>query len=232
MTAIIIISALILLFTAIAFVRLKFFIVYNDGLTAYAKVLWFKIYLTGEPEKPINLKHFKIKRFRRRRDRIIKKYQNKLAKKSLKKSDTADKKEKSRKKKAFSSPSELLERVKSLLDGILIRFPRYLHVDIRCFVVEVGGEDAHQTALLYGGAVQGMQYLITSLDACSKLKCTKGARVGVSPNFLEKTFSSEVDITAHIRIYGAVHIGLKFLSNYFKTKLRRKPSVSKERMAK
>ncbi len=232
MLAIIIALALLLLFTSVALIRIKFRIIYKNELVAYANVLGFKFYLSGGPEKPINLKHFKIKKFRKRRDKALKKYQSKLAKKSENNVEVTKEKQVEKKKKRFSSPSELIEMIKSLLDGILVRFPQYLHIDINRFVIEVGGEDAHQTALLYGGAIQGLQYLVSSLECCSKVKRTKGAQVGVVPDFLEKTFKSEVDIMAHIRVYGAIRIGIKFLANYFKTKLRRKTSVSKERTAK
>ncbi len=232
MIAIIIIAALILLFTAAAFVRLKIHIIYKDKLVAYAKLLGFKLYLAGEPDKPVNLKDFKIKKFRKKRDKAIKAYQKSLRKNASLKKVSAQPKEKRTPKKSFSSPSELINQVKALLEGILVRFPQDLHIDINRFVIEVGGEDAHQTALLYGGTVQGLQYLITSLDKCSKLKCIKDAQVGVTPNFLKKTFKSEVDIMAHIRVYKAIRIGFKLLGNYFKTKLRRKSSVSKERTAK
>ncbi len=232
MIALMVIALLLILVTAVMLVRLKFYVIYRDGLSAYAKVLWFKFYLTGEPEKPIDLKDFKIKRFRRKRDKVLRRYRSSIEKKQNKKNIQTKETQEKKKKKSFSSPPDLIETIRSLLEGILVRFPQYLHIDINRFVIEVGGDDAHSTALLYGGAVQGLQYLITSLDSCSKLKCTGGAQVGVAPNFLEKTFKSEVDIIAHIRVYGAISIGLKFLSNYFKAKSRRKTSVSKERTAK
>ncbi len=235
MTALIIIATVLLLTVMLLSIRVRFVIKYdNDGLVTYAKALFFKLYLTGEPEKELHLKDFKIKRFRKKRDKAIKKYNKSLLKKK-KKSDVKNSKESTQqdnKKKRFSSPSELIDTVKGLLEGVLIRFPKYLHIDIKRFVIEVGGADAHQTAMLYGGTVQSMQYLITALGKAARLKKVKNAQVGVTPNFLCRAFRAEAEITAHISIFGLLRLGIKFISNYFKTKSRSKSSVLKERTAK
>ncbi len=233
MTALIIIAAVLLLIVLLLSLRVRFVVKYGiSGLQTYAKVLFFRYYLTGEPQKQLKLKHFKIKRFRKRRDKAVKKYNERLLKKTKKgKKKTAEEGEATKKKKRFSSSGELIGKIKHLLNGVLERFPKYLHIDIKRFVVEVGGEDAHKTAILYGTAVQGMQYFITGLGKGTRLKKCKNADVGVTPNFLEKCFRAEVDITAHISVFGLLRLGIKFMSNYLKNKMRSRRPVSNERTA-
>ncbi len=232
MTALIVIASVLLLLVLILSVRIRFIIKYTgDGLETYAEIPFFRFYLTGEPEKKLRLRDFKINRFRKRRDKAIKKYNDALAKKSKKKKKAKSDFAPVEKKKRFSSANELISTVKKLLDGVLVCFPRYLHIDIKRFVIEVGGDDAHQTAMLYGTAVQGMQYLIYGAGKCARLKKKNNASVGVTPNFINKCFRAEADITAHISVFGALKLGIKFISNYFKNKHRRINSVSKERTA-
>ncbi len=224
MTALIVIAAMILVIAVILSVRIRFRIIYEDDRPQiFAKVLFFKFYLAGEPERPLRLRDFKIARFRKRRDNVLKKYNDKRLE-QLKK--TAPKKtEEKPKEKTKKSPAALIDDVKRLLEGILERFPRYLNVRVNHLVIRVGAEDAHKTAMLYGEAIQALQYLIAFLRSACKLKKKNGADVGVYPDFLEKGFGLKADIEAHIRVLGVLSIGIKFLKNFLKRRSRSKRAV-------
>ncbi len=239
MIAAIIVLAVILLFCLILSINLNYYIIYSDnGFITYARVLWFKFYLYGEPEEKLKLRDFKIKRFRKRRDKAVKTYNKSLAKKSDKTqkkkiSSTENKSDTKKTGKKFSSFKPLLDKIKEVTDGIFDRFPRYMKLDIRKFRIVIGCDEAHETALVCAGAIQALQYLICGIKRFASVNKTKNADVGVYPEFQFSTFKCDIDIHAHIRLGKVITLGIIFLKNLIKSKLRKQASApSKERMAK
>lgn len=238
MTALIIIVCLFALFLLILLSNIKLTVKYDsDGIVVKAGIWFIRLTLVGGAKKRIKKRDFKIKKFRARTKRVLKKYNKKQLKKTDKKSKEAEKQESeenksSKKKKSTlipSSPKELIEMVRTIFGDFFKRFPGYLHIKFNRLVIGVGGKDAHDIAIKYGETVQGTQYLITYLGRISNLKKTRNAVVSVYPDFACGKWNAGLDIEASIKIINILRLGIRVISGFFKYKKNKQKKLSEKK---
>ena len=197
------------------------------SLFVAVKILLFRIDITEKAEAKIDKNKFKIKRFRRRRDKVLKKYKIKTAGKP-KENKTDDSNESSENlkkatpKNKLKNPRQLISKISALFGEMLKVFPRYLHIEFKKLIIGVGGKDAADIAIKTGAVMQSVQYLVTYLEGLTNVKKLKGGQVYVYPVFVEGKWSAEVDISAYIRFGNVLRLGILFIKNYIKYKAKKK----------
>lgn len=192
MIALIIVLALILLFTLICFVKLDFTATYSDKLTLKLKVLVFDFTLVPKKKKK------KPKKSRAKKKKADDK----------KEDDGSYVKKLSERKGVEGIVSMLIELSKlaaSTLKGVLS------HTVINKFDIKltVVGEDAADTALKYGKVCSVFYPAVTIV--CESAKC-RDYSLDVTPDFADDAVAKvKADFRFYIRTFFALKYGLKAL---------------------
>lgn len=201
-----ILSALLLLL--LMRVRLRL-ILKEDCLKAYVKVLFFRYELYSDEKSKIKKSDFKIKKFRRRRDKVLKKYRIK---------QTPKKKLKREVSKKHTSPVLLVKKLKLIFSDAIALFGKYHRIDRFNIDITVGGEDAAKTALNYGYTVNSLQFLVTFLERYSNLDKTRNKSASVNTDFKDGKWNMKLDIIGSVRVIHILKIGVAALIGYLKHK--------------
>lgn len=220
-------AAVLLLIVALLFTKIRLLFQFSGGnITVAVKILFFRIDITEKAETKINKNKYKIKKFRRRRDKVLKKYKIKTDGKNLNEKNadanenTEDQESENPKKKM--GPKQLVNMISELFGELLKRFPKYLHIEFKRLVIGVGGKDAADIAIKTGAVMQAVQYLVTSFGSLTNIKKTKDGQVYVYPVFVEGKWCAEVDVSAYIRVGNVLRLGIIFIKNYLKRKIKNK----------
>ncbi len=221
MVAITVILCIVLLLFLLMIMPVKLSLKYNDSrLGAYLKILFFRFELYANQKQKIKKSDFKIKKFRRRRDKTLKKYRMKKAPKKTLKKET-DKKHK--------SPLTLIRSLKLILWDAFSLFGKHLKFNKFKINVTVGGRDAAKTALNYGYTIQALQYLVTYLEMISNLDKAENKSAEVNANFTDGKWDASVDIVLSLRFINILKIGFSALGGYLKYKNTNKNKAVKGR---
>ncbi len=190
----------------------------KDGPNVTVRFLFFSYRIVGARKKRIKKRDYKIGRFRRRRNRVMKKYTVKSkAKKPQKKTASSTVKR---------SIKERLEDIYKLFEEALKKFPGYLKIYCKKLVIAVGGKDAHDMAMKYGAVIQGVQYAITALGSYTNLYKAKNADVRIYPAFDDGKWRAEADFTLKMRTASGIRLGWALLKGYLRHKKRKNSSKS------
>lgn len=241
MTALIVILCILALFLLLLLSKIRLFVKYDaDGITVKAGIWFLRKNIIGGESKQINKKDFRIKRFRARSKKVLKKYNKKQLKKTDKKTKGYETKENtendegnsSKKKKSAlipSSPKELVDMVRTVFGKFFKKFPGYLYIKCSRLVIGVGGKDAHDIAVKYGETVQAVQYLITFLGEISNLKEARSSVISVYPDFASGKWEAQIDIEASIRLINILRLGVQVLKGFFKHRKNRQVKLSEKK---
>lgn len=198
MTALIIISCIVLFFAALGMIPIK--------LTA-------AVFVSGKESRfalLLRVLHIKV-------------YSAKLGGKAGARAEkSAEKKpeqksEKKKKGKAFAFPEEkksagdIVDMIKMLADiakKTVLKTWRYIRICVDIYDVSIGTDDAAKTALIYGGAAQATSYLFTFLDETAHFSVKRKAPVNVRANFLSGKTEAKIQINFSIRIWQIISIAL------------------------
>ena len=220
-------AAVILFIAALLLTKIRLLFRFSDGKTVIAvKILFFRIDITEKAEERINKSKYKIKRFRRRRDKVLKKYriktQGKKAKSGPKEaSEQPNDAPAEPAKKKKTSPKQIIHTITELFGEVIRVFPRYVHIEFKKLIIGVGGKDAADIAEKTGGVMQAVQYLITFFGAVTNVRKVKGGTVYVYPAFADGKWYACADVSAYVRVGNILRLGLIFVKNYIKRKLKK-----------
>ena len=218
-------AGIILLISILLLTKIRLLFRFSDGKTVIAiKILFFRIDVTERAVEKINKKKYRIKRFRRRRDKVLKKYRIKNQEKKSKSQETAEQPHEAPadpKKKKESSPKQIINTITELFGEVIRVFPRYVHIEFRKLIIGVGGKDAADIALKTGGVMQSVQYLITFFGTVTDVKKVKGGTVNVYPAFADGKWYACADVSAYIRVVNFLRLSIIFIKNNFKRKLKK-----------
>ena len=235
MTALIIIGAILTVFAIIGITRLKFRVAYiDDDIVAVAQVWFIKFRVYPKKKRKVDPKDFKIKRFKRRIKGNVKRAETKVKKKRLKAEKKKNKKKARDPNASVSEPNAKKKRAIKPLVRLLLRiikvfikkFPKYLQVTVSRLVIGVGSDDAANTAITYGYAVQTVQYIISYIKLNSNLQQTKKAVISVYPDFTAVKSRLELDVTMSIRVWQLVALGIALVIAYLNKGDNQKEQVS------
>ena len=108
------------------------------------------------------------------------------------------------KKKKVSDVTEAIKLISELLSKIVGRFFKYLRVKVARIRVVIATDDAAKTALQYGLAVQGVQYVVTLLENVSNFSVEKNGYISVDCDYCSEKPILDVDISFSIRVWQAL----------------------------
>ena len=218
MVLLIILAAILLLLAFILFANARVEVGYGKNGPSVTVKFWFFSYrIAGKKKKRIKKKDYKIRRFKRRKNRVMKKYKVKSkSKKPKKETETSPVKR---------SLREKIDDVYRLFEATLKKFPGYLKVYCKKLVISVGGKDAHNIAMNYGAVIQCVQYAITAVGSYTNLYKTKNADVRIYPDFCHGKWNAEIDFTFKIRTVSGIRLGLTLLKSYLSRK-KQKPKTA------
>lgn len=217
MTALIVIGIILLVFIGIGAIRATVYIEYRDDVVLSVSVLGIKIGILPKKEKTVNINKYSAKKFRK----MLKKKQiaeeKKLAKKKKKDEQKAAKKlakkqakeEKKKREKEF--PPEHPKKKRSLGENLSLvgdvvrifftRFGKHFRIKVARLNITVATGDAATTAILYGIAVQGVQYILALLYKLANVKYRKDAEVNVNVDYLAESTSVDVALAFSLRVW-------------------------------
>ncbi len=208
------ITALITLILSL-WVRLRVAYTEENGLRVWVRVLFLKFNLLPAKQQKINLRDYKIKRFRkleRKRTLLAEKERHKKAKKSAE-SDAAP---------AEISPElplgEKIALLTKVITKIIRRFARYLRVDVSRLYIKVASDDAAKTAYLYAAAVQSAAYLTEIMQNITNFNVNRSADFSVIPDFTSEQSEINADFTFRMRVMDMARLGISALIGYMRVK--------------
>ena len=192
-----VILGLILLIALILSIRASIHIVYEDELSVYLKILFFKFRIFPEGKVKFNLKSYerRLKGEQRLQESLI----SQMAEESKK--------------------NGLIENIKMIADLIstLIKScAPYMRVKLARVHISVGSSDAAKTAILYGAISGAVALLVDNIDEYTNLEKLKKKSIIVEPDFLSEKTSARIHISLSISVYGAIATILKTMikTNY------------------
>ena len=217
MTALIVIGIILLIFIGIGAIRATVYIDYRDEVALSVSVLGIKLGILPKKEKTVNIKKYSAKKFRK----MLKKKQldeeKKLAKKKKKDEQKSAKKlakkqaQEEKKKREKEPPLEHPKKKRSLGENLSLvgdilatffsRFGHHFRIKTARLNITVATDDAAKTAILYGVAVQGVEYILALLDKLTNVDYKKNSEVNVGVDYLSETMSVDVSIAFAIRVW-------------------------------
>lgn len=212
---------------------LRIFLIYEgDDLRLFAKLLFYKADILDDIDRDIKKSDYKIRKFRRRRDKAIKKYKmqytpvkiilrgiikrfNKL------RQGYGDGAGGSGKKKSIGV---LLQELKIILWRALVLLGNKHKVRKFDIKVRVGGEDAFDVSQNYGYTVQAVQYLVTFLERYTNLDKANNKSAEIVADFAEKKWDTNINIVVSLKVIDILRILFRALTDYetFMSKKRKK----------
>ena len=197
LTILYIILAIILLFCALLFLRIRFVIECNTDISVKLSIFGIKFSLYPKNKSKIRLSAFK------------KGYPEQAEKKQQKKPQ----KEKDTPATPFTNKISTLTRLARL---IFSRFFRHLRLDISKIIVTVGAKDAATCAVTYGVIAQSVAYLLEFLDTHLKINKKRRGTIHVLCDFTAESVTYDILISASMTVWQLLDIGISFAYNYLK----------------
>ncbi len=208
MRALIIIACILLALLGLLLIRIRVRITFSDGkANVYLHILFLKFKLYSDKKSRIKKSDYKIKRFRRRRDKVLKKYRIKKAAKK----PPANKGKK-------RSPLLLLNDLKLMLSNSIRLFGKHHRILKFNVAITVGGRDAAKTAINYGYVISALQFLVTFLEGFGNLDKTRNKSATVDADFKDGRWDAKIEITEAVRVIHILMIGFAALKGYLKRK--------------
>lgn len=197
----VILLVIALLLLLLLLLKISICVKYDDGIFVVLKLLFLSFTLFPKKEK-IDLKEFSAKG-------INKKLKKDAVHIEKKKKSESKKKENKQKKKKVSDVTEAIKLISELLSRIVGRFFKYLRVKVARIRVVIATDDAAKTALQYGLAVQGVQYVVTLLENVSNFSVEKNGYISVDCDYCSEKPILDVDISFSIRAWQALALLLR-----------------------
>lgn len=201
----IVLSVILLLLILILFLPISIFIVYEDDLKIFLKILFFKKNLySSSPE--INVKKFTAKGIRKK----IKKDSKKIAVRETKSN------EKSSKKKDDIDIRKTVSLINDIIKSIKDKFLRYLRINVVNIRVVISTDDAAKTAIEYGIVVQLVQYTVTILQNITNFSVKDNTSIVCDVDYLKGKSEMSCNISFVLKIWHILAIALLAASAYIK----------------
>lgn len=202
----IIFAVIILLITLLLFLRIRLILLFDKNLLVKIKVLFISYQLYPPKQEKVKEKDFSLKKLRKKSKKTP----------SPKKRKVKSKTEKQKSK--LSDLPDLIKTIKILVEDIIMRFGRYLKVDVTQIYVKVASSDAAQTAIIYGIVSQGVSYIVELLSNFTRLRATKDSQITVVPNYIEDTSEIKINITFSLLLWQILFFGLRSFMAFTKFK--------------
>ncbi|MCI8589945.1 MAG: hypothetical protein HFE77_04460 [Clostridiales bacterium] len=188
-----ILLGVLLFFAWLLCTKLSLQLLYTDQFYVYLKVYFLRFRLSPKKQK-LNLKQFSAKGIQQKLTKDKQKQAKAQQKKQEKQKDEDD-------KKSFATILDTVQMVAQIIKAIKDRFFRYLKIKITQFTFVVASDDAAKTAILYGIAVQAVQYIIVLLDEITNVEYKQNTSIAVSCDYTAGKTYFALDITLSLRVW-------------------------------
>lgn len=191
------------------------------------KVLFLSFELYGNKKENLNKSDFKIRKFRRRRDKVLKKYKVKstplgeLKKKIINGIKKLRGSGEGGKKK--TSPIVMIKDLKAMLWDTVCLFGKKHKIDRFDIKINVGGKDASSVAINYGYVITSLQYLVTFLELHTNLDKTKRKSAEVIADFTTEKWDADINVSLSLRTIDIIRLALSAFKGFLKHKIRKRP---------
>lgn len=186
--------------------QIRISIVYEGDVNVFVNALFFRFKVYPRDNKP-DIKEFSAKGINKK----IKKDREKIAAQA-----TKEEKEKSAGKRNVRV-TDTLKLVADILFAIKRRFFKYLRIKVAKLNLVVATDDAAKTAIEYGLAVQGVQYIVSFLESITNFSVEKNGSIYVDCDYCTEKTRFDLDITFSLRVWQAAAIliraGVAFVMN-------------------
>ena len=205
MTAWIVILAILVFLILLSLIHVQITIEYNESLCVYAKVMRiFRIPITPAKEKKIKLSDYSDKAIAKReklqREKIARKAQKKQEKKQQKLEKKKRKKEHPEEEQTERTLAENLSLIIDIVKVLLQRFFKHLRIDLSRIHISIVGEDAAQTAILYGVVCQSVAYLLELLKRFKTVSTPSLPDVSVTPDWIGEKTQVDIKLSFSLRV--------------------------------
>ncbi len=215
MTALIVIGIILLVFVAIGSIRATVYLQYRDDVKLSVSVAGIRIGILPKKEKKVNINKYSAKRFRKMLEKKqlqeeakqLKKKRKDEQKKAKKLARAEEKKKQNElealggKKKEKLSLPEVIGLVTDIILVFFSRFGRHFRINVAKLNITVATDDAATTAVLYGVAVQGVEYILALLDKAVNVDYKENAEINVNVDYLSESSSADLDISFSLRVW-------------------------------
>ena len=203
------------------FVRVRFCILCGSEFSACVRVLFLRFPIYPKKKK-IKLRDFTPKSISKR----ISKNRKILEKEEQK---TARKEKKPKPSRSMEDVMGIIRTTRQILSAVVGRFARYLRVDVSRFYLRVAAGDAAKTAIMYGVAVQGVQYVITILEQVGNLKTKDNMSIRVECDYLADAPTLEADMALSLRGWHVLSLLIRSAAAYLIADVKNKKKTQSER---
>lgn len=215
-------AAIILLIVLLLMLKLSVRVNLVDDVSLVIGIGIFKKKLFPSEEKEVSLSDYKIKKFRKLKEKQKKKDKKKALKKSQKSSKkSADKQGGEPKEKQKSDIPGLIKIITEVVKVFLRRFGHHLRIKVSRLHIIVASEDAATTAIRYGAICGAVQCLLEFLYNCSHLTLPKNEEITVIPDFTSEKLRANIDITFSFRVWQVFDMLLRSGWAYIKHSLNK-----------
>ncbi len=221
----ILVSALLILFVGNAKVR----VITSDQIRVIASICGFRFTIYPDKKdiprkKPKNLAKCRNPEAVLRRE--LRRQERRKAKAERKKQRAAERAKKRNEKKIgipqkycpVPNLKENLEMVLALLKKFYTRTKGKIKIKIKKLHIRVATDDAAQTAMLYGVAVQLVSYLIGYVETNYTKVERRDGDLSVEPDFTKNESSADIDIIFRAKVWRAILIAVDMVDAYDKEK--------------
>lgn len=216
----IVIGIIALIIAGIMAIRATVYIDYRDEVRLTVSVAGLKIKILPKKEPaPVNIDDYSPKKFKKMLAKKKKK-EEKLALKKKKKDEKKQAKKLAKKEaKKKAKEQEKLDRKagkpkkekRSLVENISLvthivgiffrRFAKHFRIKVARLNIIIATGDAATTAITYGVAVQGVEYILALLDKVTNVKYKKDAEVYVGVDYLTDKTQVDVSLAFSLRVW-------------------------------
>ena len=220
MTALTVILVIAALIAALLLLRVKIVIEYQEELTLYIRILFFKIKIIPKKEKKIKISDYTKKKIAKRQKLSEEKEKKKKQKKAEKSAAKAEAK-KNPKKKEKPPILDTIRLIRVLLSIFLKRFFGHLRIDLARLNITVAADDAAKCAIMYGYICQSVAYTVELLDRFTNLRRNDNTEISVTPDFTSEKLAVDIHIAFSLTIGQVFDILFKTAFGFVKNKLEK-----------
>ncbi|MBP5270633.1 MAG: DUF2953 domain-containing protein [Clostridia bacterium] len=218
MTAVYIISAVLLFLIALSFVRAGAVIKYDGDLAVTVTVCGIPFRIIPGKEKKIRPSDWSVKKIAARRRKSEKAARRKAAK-AAKAAEKAKKDRQAEKKKEKPDILRIVKTAFSALSVAARRFSKHLRVRVARLHIAVATGDAASTAILYGAISQAAFGIAALLDSAGNLRGAAQADVDIHADYLSEKTSADVEVGFSLLVWQMFDLilrtGFTALKTYF-----------------
>ncbi len=212
-------------------------IIYDEGeFLLKVGLLCFWKQIIPKKRKKVNLKDYKPKAIRRRREKELKKAakeKRRAEKEAAKKAKVEEKPEEPKKKKSLDDIMPLIRLIMRVLKIVVKKLNAYLDFRIYRLWLSVATKDPDKTAVIYGAASGAVSGLLAFMSEHGRVryKAPKGYdAVYVEADFLAQKPRAKVDIMVSLRVWQILSLVISaafaFLSGWIKTTKQQPKEIS------